>query len=60
MALGVTLLEVGAPAAPDEQTIAGERHASIIEHVSQAAACMARCLPDLKVTITKSDDIVLH
>src|SRR6516162_2150522 len=45
----ITLLEVGAPAASDHQTIPGESHAAIVEHICQTTAGVARCRPDLEV-----------
>ena len=37
----VALLEIGAPAAADEERIAGERHRAVVEHVGGAAAGVA-------------------
>ena len=42
IACGVALLEVGAAAAADQQAIAGEGHAFVIEHVGDAAMRVAR------------------
>ncbi len=40
-AVGVAALEIGAPAAADEERVAGEGHRAVVEHIGGAAAGMA-------------------
>ena len=54
----ITLLEVGSPAASNEQAIAGERHAPIVENVGQTTAGVARCRSDLQVALAEGDGVV--
>jgi len=58
--LRVALLEIGPPAAPDQEAIAGERHAAIVEHIGQAAIGMAGRPAHLQVPPAKGDHVVRH
>ena len=56
----IALLEIGPAAAADQQAIAGEGHAPVVEHIGQAAAGMARRLAHLQIAPAKGDHVVGH
>ena len=45
--------DLGAPAATDQQRIAGEGSALIVEHIGQTAGRMTRCCANIEVTIAE-------
>ena len=57
--LGTAALEVGAPATPDQQAVAGERHVLIVQHIGQAARCVTWCCAHDKVATSERDVIVM-
>jgi len=55
----IALLEIGPPTTTDQQAIAGERHALIVQHICDAAACMPRRRSDLQVSPTEGDPLAV-
>jgi len=53
------LLEVGAPATADEEAIARESHAVIVQHVREAPPGVTRRGPRFKVTLAERDTIAV-
>ena len=53
----IAFLEIGAAAAADEQAIARERHALVVEHVGDAAVRVARRLAHLQVVAAEADHV---
>src|SRR5262249_38725426 len=57
----IALLEVGAPAAADQQRVAGEHHRMVVEHVARAAVGVARCGAGLQASLPQGNGIkTLH
>ena len=52
---GIAALEIGTPAAADQQAIAGERHSFAVEEVGQAARGMPRRRPDRQIALAERD-----
>ena len=55
----VALLEIGAAAAADQQAIAGEGHAAVVEHIGETAVGMAWGGAHQEPPAAEPDDIVL-
>src|SRR5258705_5143067 len=56
----VALLEIGAPAATDQQTVPGKCHAFIVKHVGQTPDCVTRRGADLKMAFAEFDLVALR
>ena len=56
----VALLEIGAPAAADEQRVAGERHRAVVEHVRHAAVGVPRGRARLERAAAERDAIAVR
>ena len=50
----------GATAAANQQAVAGESHARIVEHEGEAAVRMARSRADLEITFAEADTIAVR
>ena len=55
----IALLEVGAAGAADQQAIAGEGHALIVEHIGDAARGVAGRRPDLERPLAELDAVAV-
>src|ERR1035437_10667059 len=53
------LLEIGAPAAADQQAIAGEGRALVIQNEGQASVGMARGCTDFNITLAELDRVAV-
>src|SRR5262249_10326277 len=56
----VAALERGPAAAPHQEAIAGERHALVVEHISEAARGMARRLTDAQIPLAEAQPVALR
>jgi hypothetical protein len=56
---GAALLEVGAPATADQQAVAGEGHALVVEHEAHAAAGVARSGPRFEAAAAEGDAVTV-
>src|SRR5262249_326375 len=50
---GVALLEIGASAAADQQAVAGERHALVVEHIRDATLRVSRRGAHLEIALAE-------
>ena len=55
----IALLEIGAAAAADEQAIAGERHALVVQHVRHAPVRVAGGRADFDVAPAEHDTVAV-
>src|SRR5262249_31074640 len=55
----VALLKIGAAAAPDQQAIAGERHALVVENVGYASAGVSGRRANLDIALAELDSVAV-
>src|SRR5579864_2487320 len=55
----IALLEIGPPASANEQAVAGEGHAFVVQHISDAAVRVPRRRPDLQISLAESDPLAI-
>ena len=56
---GIALLEIGPPAAPDQQAIAGEGHAFVIQYIGDAAIRVPWRRTHLEIAFAEDDALVI-
>ena len=56
----IALLEIGPTAAPDQQAVAGERHALVVDDIGDAPVGVARRSADLEISIAEVDAIAMR
>jgi len=55
----VALLEIGTPAAPDQQGVAGKGHGLVIQYIGDATVRMTRGFAHLEITRPEADVVAV-